>query len=70
MVAKEKIILKLAEKEKANEEEIKKKEINQFQKTNELHNELLRASRQAEVAQLAAAEAAQLARQLARSGSW
>ena len=62
MVAKEKIILKLAEKEKANEEEI-----NQIQKTNELHNELLRASRQAEVAQLAAA---QQARQLARSGSW
>ena len=38
MVAKEKIILKLAEKEKANEEEIKKKEIDQILKTNELRS--------------------------------
>jgi len=40
VVAKEKIILKLAskEKEKANEEEIKKKEIDQILKTNELRS--------------------------------
>ena len=63
-MAKEKIILKLAVKEKAIKEEIKKKEIDQIHKTNELRNELLRASRQTEAA--AAAEAEQLARQLAR----